>query len=165
MSVFTRYRLLRRGSFALWFLGLFAGPTAYAGDSAGAAAAALGERPDQTTRSVYAAEYASAAQAIERSGRAEPPGEHSSAPRRLSVERAISEAVAPPRRRCVELRAAINQAATDANGSRGMNAAPPFGRDPHTGANRLPPASVGAIDKRSRLDDEYRRLDCARQAP
>lgn len=91
--------------------------------------------------------------------------EYGGSPPQRNVERIISEALAPPRWRCAELRAAINQAANDARSSQSLNAAPQFGRSPHAGYTRLPPAPVGAIDKRSRLEAEYSQLKCARQAP
>jgi len=123
------------------------------------------ERLGPSAVTAYSSEYASAAAAVKRSGSAELPPVLSSAPSHRNVERTISEALAPPRWRCAELRAAINQAAMDAHGSQSMDAAPQFGRSPHAGPTRLPPASVGAIDKRSRLEAEYSQLKCARQAP
>lgn len=168
MSVFSRCHRVRAGRSGLWFVRAVAGLAVCAGalgGSANAAGSAPSARSVYPPLTVFANEYASAAAEAKGSGLAESRAAETSASSHPTVERAISEALAPPRRRCAELRAAINQAATDANGSRGITAAPSFGRDLHANASRLPPASVGAIDKRSRLEAEYSQLKCARQAP
>lgn len=91
----------------------------------------------------------------------EPPN----ATRNRQVERAISDALAPPRQRCAALRAAINQAATDANGSQGARANAQFGWDRRSGNRMLEPPRTSGTDRRTRLENEYSQLDCARQAP
>jgi hypothetical protein len=165
MVVSKRCRRIRFARATVRFVGAGLALMACAGGWAHAAGVAPGEHSGPSAVTAYSTEFASAAAAVKHSGAAESLPELSSAPPHRNVERTISEALAPPRWRCAELRAAINQAAMDARGSQSMDAAPQFGRSPHAGPTRLPPASVGAIDKRSRLEAEYSQLKCARQAP
>lgn len=82
-----------------------------------------------------------------------------------NVERAISDALAPPRQRCAELRAAINQAVTDARSSQGTPAYSQFGWDRRSGAGPSEPPGGSGADRRTRLENEYAQLNCARRAP
>ena len=165
MVVSKRCRRIRFARATLRFVGAGLALMACASGWTHAEGNAPSERSGQAAVTTYPTEYPSAAEAVKHSGPADSPAERWSAPSHRNVERTISEALAPPRWRCAELRAAINQAATDARGSQRMDAAPQFGRSPHAGPTRLPPAPVGRIDKRSRLEAEYSQLKCARQAP
>lgn len=82
-----------------------------------------------------------------------------------NVERAVSDALAPPRQRCAGLRAAIDQAITDARSSHGARANSQFGWDRRSGSSMPGPQSGNGGDRRTRLENEYTQLDCARQAP
>jgi hypothetical protein len=165
MIVVARCRPIRFARAALLWAAAAAGLTTPTAGSANATETAPSQRAFAPEAKADSKASPSAAVAAPDSAITELPAEYASSPQQRNVERVISEALAPPRWRCAELRAAINQAAMDAHGSQSMNAAPQFGRSPHAGPTRLPPAPVGAIDKRSRLEAEYSQLKCARQAP
>jgi hypothetical protein len=165
MIVVARCRPIRFARAALLWAAAAAGLTAPTAGPANATETALSQRAFAPEAKAASKASPSAAVAAPDSAITELPAEYAGSPQQRNVERVISEALAPPRWRCAELRAAINQAAMDAHGSQSMNAAPQFGRSPHAGPTRLPPAPVGAIDKRSRLEAEYSQLKCARQAP
>lgn len=165
MIVLARCRPLRFARAALLSAAAAAGLTAPLAGSAKTVGLAPSQRAFEPEARADSKESPSANASAYGSAIVGLPAEHADSPGHRNVERVISEALAPPRWRCAELRAAINQAAIDARGSQSMDAAPQFGRSPHAGHTRLPPASVGAIDKRSRLEAEYSQLKCARHAP
>lgn len=82
-----------------------------------------------------------------------------------NIERAMSEALSPPRQRCAALNAAISQAVMDKSGSRAL--APDANAGRYSGfVNKTPGLNDGPFtDKQARLEAEYSKLGCSRVAP
>ncbi len=82
-----------------------------------------------------------------------------------NIERAMSDALSPPRQRCAALNAAISQAVMDKNGSQAR--APDLNTRRYSGsANAAPGLNDGRFsDKQARLEAEYTKLGCTRLAP
>ncbi|PMS20370.1 hypothetical protein C0Z18_10530 [Trinickia dabaoshanensis] len=84
------------------------------------------------------------------------------APPERNIERAMSEALSTPKKRCAALDAAISQAVMDRRGSRTVGPDAHASPGPRSANTALGPNDGRFADKQTSLETEYAKLGCAR---